>query len=366
MTNSLSARDPTDVIRRAPPAPTPTFPTPIRLTLTALGIVVLAGACKPAAPPPGPLLVADPAGSGAPAGAGVSDRDRGIAFVENGGFADAIPHFDKAIAARGDDAEAYYYRALCKQETHDASGAEADYREALELDGALVDAAINLGAMLLENAKRADDAIAVLARAAEKSPQESDLQANLAYAYRLKKQWDKSTATYEKALALAPPDRAAPIHFAAGEMLVQAGRDEGAAKHLRLALTGYANDPRTLVTLAHLFAMSKAFGDCVKAFDSAIGLQRDNAGWIVQRGVCKHETGDETAARNDYEAALAVDPKSTEAYYALGMSWLGEHKKFNARKAFEKAAELGGATALGQRAREKIASIDSESQTLHK
>ena len=34
----------------------------------------------------------------------------------------------------------------------------------------------------------------------------------------------------------------------------------------------------------------------MKAFDTAIGLKSDEAEWYIQRGVCKHDAGDEEAS----------------------------------------------------------------------
>ncbi|MCC6524275.1 MAG: tetratricopeptide repeat protein [Polyangiaceae bacterium] len=336
-------------------------PTPLGAALTLVAALGVAACKTPSAPPR--VLPADPVTDGVMPGAGVGDLDRGVAFVTNGAFAEAIPYFDRSIAADPKNAQAHFYRGLCREETKDAAGAEADYKAAIALDATLVEAAVNLGALYLKEPARPAEAIAVLGPAAAKHPEDADLASNLAYAHQLQKEWDKATAAFEQAIRAsgsADPAATANLEFRLGAMLVEAERREAATEHLRKALPAFTSDAPTLMTIAHLFGQSRAYADCVKAFDAALAIKADEAEWYIQRGVCKHGAGNEEAARNDYEAALKVEPGNAEAYYALGKSYLLDRKRLNAVSSFEKAVKLGGDGPFAKAAKQELERIAAE------
>jgi len=302
---------------------------------------------------PGPELIADPAPSdgGAGNGLGTSELDRGVAYVKLGAFDKAIAHFDKALEADPSNAQAAYYRALAYDQTGHRREAEAGYRHAIELDGKLVEARINLGAMYLEEPIQPDKAVAVLEPAVELAPQAGDARENLAYAYRLTKQLDKASEQYRKALEIADSAR---VQFAFADMLFEAGQREASVEHMRAALPGYRDDLKHLIMLAHRFAKAKAYQDCVAGFDAAIKLKADEPGFFLHRGLCKHSLKDEPGARADFEQALKIDDKFAPAYYYLGMSQLLNKQRAKAAKAFQRAKKLGKGTPVGDKANKQL------------
>ncbi len=329
----------------------------------ALGVVcaVALVGCPASRSEPPPLLPADPPESdGAVPGAGTADFDRGVAYLEKGLCDQAVPHFERALAAQPDKAEAAYYLALCQEKDGEFAAAEAGYRKALELDGSLVEAALNLGALYLDpqtspsGQPRPEQAIEVLADVAAKVTDDPDLHENLAFAYRLAKKYPEAIEHYEKALKL---DSAPRRHFAFGDLLYEAKRHEQAVAHLEKALPGYQQDADTLGTIALLLGHCHAYPQCIKAFDAAIALKSDLPEWYVRRGICRHELGDEPAARRDYDAALAVDSSYPAAHYYLGMSWLESKDTVRARRAFGQAIQHGGDGPWAKRSKKMLAKM---------
>lgn len=324
----------------------PTLRTSRRLSwsLPVAALALAALGCKgPPAPPR--VLPADPAADARMPGAALGDLDRGAAFVQNKAYAEAIPYFDRALEADPKNAQALYYRGLCRDELGDRPAAERDYKAALGVDAGLVEAAINLGALYLADPPRPEQAIAVLAPAAAKNPGEADLASNLAAAYELVKDYDKAAAAYRQALKAAGGADAATtgaLELRFGQMLIGAGHGPDAVEHLQKALAAYTDDVAAVVTIAHLFGQAKAPKECIKAFDRAIALKSDNPEWYVQRGVCRHDAGTEPEAREDFEAAIKLDPKNAGAYYALGKSYYLDRKRLNASQALQKAVSFGG------------------------
>jgi Flp pilus assembly protein TadD len=324
----------------------------------AFGLAFVALACAPAPPPPEtPDLTADPPqGSveGAAKGGASTEVARGVAYVKNEKYAEAKPHFEEALKADPKHAEASYYLGLCKEKLGDRPGAEELYKKAIEIDPKFVEASENLAAMFLDDPPRPDEAIKLLKEALAKAPGNARLMQNLAYAHGLKGDIDAASKQYEAAIAKGD---SVQLRFAYGALLFEAKQHDKAAEQLRKALDAAGDDPPMLATLGRMLAHSKAFGDCVKAFDRAIKLKPTDPEFFVRRGTCKHELKDEDGAKADYDAAVKVDPQFAAAHYYQGLSFLAAKQRAAAQSALEKAAKLGGDTAIGKQAKEKLESL---------
>jgi tetratricopeptide (TPR) repeat protein len=325
---------------------------------TVVWVLGLASCGGPPPEGPPPTLIADPAGSGnALPGAGMSDFDRGVAFVEKKAYEQAIEYFDKALEANPQHAKAEYYRAVARERLGQLPEAIQGYERSLELDPTLVDAAVNLAALYLDEGgdpprkPDPDKAIALLRKAAEAVPDDPGVQENLGYAYRLKKDIAKASSYYDKALQLGGGPR---THFAYGDMLYDAKQCAPAAKQLELALPGYQADLQVLTTIGDLLRHCEAWPACVKAFDGAIALSEKDPRLHVSRGLCHHGAKNEAQARQDYQAALDQNPKHAAAYYFMGMSWREENNKLKAGKAFEQAIKLDPTGPIGKKARAAV------------
>ncbi|HSN97405.1 MAG TPA: tetratricopeptide repeat protein [Candidatus Nanopelagicales bacterium] len=305
------------------------------------------------APTEDPLVADPPAGAeeGAASGAADGELQRGIAYIKNEKYAEAKPHLVKALELKPDSAEAAYYLGVVSEGTGDRQGAEQAYQRALKSDPSLGEAALNLGALYLEEPARPDEAIAVMAPAVEKAADPARLHQNLAYAYGLKKDHANAGKHYEAALAKGD---SAELRFAYGAMLLEAKQLDKAAAQLEKALDGAPDDPALLATIGRMLGPARAYAECVRAFDRAIKLKPEVAELYVRRGTCRHELADEAGARADYQAAIKAEPKFAPAHYYLGMSLLVDKKVQGARAAFEQASKHGGDSEIGKKAREKL------------
>ena len=314
---------------------------------------------QPAGKGPSQMLVADPPlGSGEAPGAGLADFDRGVAMLQKEAYVEAIGYFDKTLAAQPNNALAEADRAVAKDRTGDREGAEKGYLRALELDPKLLDAAVNLGALYLDDGggkatPQPDKAIAVLSKAVEQaSPDEQvDVRTNLAFAYVLKKDYDKASEQYRKVLERG--DKAS-ARFAFGDMLVKAERCKEATEQLLKAADGYRQDTAALGKIAEELGHCGAFVECVKVLDAVVEREPTKPEGYASRGMCRHEAGDEPKARADYEEAIKRDPKFAAGYYYLGMSLRDDKQRLNAQKALEKAVELDRDGTWGARAKKAL------------
>lgn len=324
------------------------------LRVSALLVPLLAVACAAQTPPPEEPLLADPplsGESGIESSVAQTELSRGMAYYEEGKIAEAKEHFEKAIASAPKLADAHLYLGICNEQLGDKLGAEDAYKQALALDGKLGDAAQNLGAMLLEDPARLDEAVTILADGAKASPAHVGVLTNLAYAYARKKDLANAGPAFAAALAKADSPE---LRLAFAEMLVAAGKDAEAAEHLKKALAATKDDVPMLATLARLLGEAKAYGDCVAAWDRAIKLKAEEAEFYVRRGVCRHELGDEPAARKDYEAAIAKNASFAAAHYYLGMSYASDKRRAQAIAELDKAKKLGEGTRFAELADKKL------------
>lgn len=322
------------------------------LLAVAMAAAVACGRAGPTGP--GPLLVADPPPTedGRAPGAGTSDFDRGVAYLEKEAWELSLPFFDKALAANPQNAEAHYYRALAQRKTGKLAEAEKSLVRALELNHELNLARAHLGEIyLLEEPLRAAKAIEVLAPAAEAEAKDADIQQLLAYAYRVEKRYDDSARHYQAALKI---ENNPQFHFDYADMLFEAERWDGAATEMRAAFPAFRDDLAVVAQLAHRFAKAKAYDDCVKSFDRAIELKREEPDFYLHRGLCKHSLDVENEARADYQKALELDAKYQPGWYYLGMSYLASKRITKAVDALEKAIKLDKNSAIGKKARKRL------------
>ncbi len=316
-------------------------------------VPVLAACSSTPEPVDDPLRADPPITSADPAAAkGNPDLDRGVAFMKNGKFADAMPHLEKALETDPKSAEAAFYLGAATEQTGgDKAKVEALYKQALAFNPKLVDAAQNLAALYLDEPARPDDAIPVLQKALSNAPGDPKLLQNLGYAYSLKKDGEKAQAAYEQALAKEDTPQ---LRFALGTALFENKKAEAAVPHLLKAAAAMNDDAPALATIANMLGSGKAFDDCVRLLDRAITLKPGVPELLVRRGVCQHELKKEKEAAKDYEAAIKIDPKYQPAHYYLGLSLLEQKNKPGGRNALKKAVSLGKDTPIGKRAQEKL------------
>lgn len=312
--------------------------------------------CGTDEPPKAPVLTADPPlATAAEDGAVQTELERGIAYVRNEKYAEAKEHFRKALAVKPTPT-AYTYLGVADEKTGDRAGAEEAYKAALKLDPTFAEAAQNLSALYLDDPAKPDEAIALLKPAIDKTKDNARLLQNLGFAYGLKGDIDAAGKAYAAALEKGED---AQIRFAWGALLAEKKQNDRAAEQLKKAVEGAKDDAALLVSVGRLLGATRAFGDCVKAFDKALAVKSTDPEWYVRRGTCKHELKDEDGAQKDYEAAVKIDPKFPAAHYYLGLSFITQKKRLFGTRELEKAKELGKGTPIGKAAADKLADLAS-------
>jgi Flp pilus assembly protein TadD len=329
-----------------------------------IGASVLA--CASATPPartpgaqtPGaeaPVASAEPAAGSELGADDAAVRDalkKGEGALEAGRLPEAKKVFEGVLASHAGHPKATFYLGVLAEKQGDKAEAEKRYRAALERAPQLAEAAVNLAAMLVE-AGRNDEAVKVLEPAVEKNPADPLLHTNLAFALAATGNKEGAVVHYRAALKAADNPE---TRFALAVALVEAKKKDEAVGELKKVLSAGQANRALVASVARYLGKAGAYADCVAAFDKAIGMQAA-AELHVGRGICRHELKDEAGAKDDFDKAVAVDPKYAPAYYYLGEHYLVAKKSVEAQKAFEKCVALAGGGAIGKRAAERLAGM---------
>jgi len=323
-----------------------------------LALALLVAACGGSSPPPkdpaDELEANPPDGSseGIAKGASQTDYQRALAYIDKEKYAEAKEHLERALKTSPDNAEAHAYMGLVLEKEGNLAGAEKSYVAALERNPGLAAAATNLAAIYLSSSPpRTDDAIKYLKKALEKTPNDTNMHQNLAYALSMKGDIEGASKAYEA--AMREGDSVA-LRFAYASMLSEAKQHEKAVPHLKMVLQGTKDDAAMLATVGRMLGFGKAYSECVAAFDRAIKLKSDDPEWFVRRGTCKHGLKDEAGALADYQASVKMKPDYAIGYYYMGVSQLEQQKPQSAEFSMQKAVEYGKDTPIGKLAKEKL------------
>jgi tetratricopeptide (TPR) repeat protein len=305
---------------------------------------------SPAAPPSLPPSMSGSGSSQASSGEKASPEvERAIAAIKAGDYRSAKAALEQALHKNPKDGTASYYMGVSLENLGDKPGAEQRYKEAIANAPEVAEAAINLGALYLDQNKW-DDAIAVTQKALVKRTEDPALHANMAMALRGKGDKQGAAAEYEHAVKVVGDN--AELRYAYGSLLLEMGNKDRAATELKAALSSAGSNRALLASIGRLLGPAGAYADCISALDKAISAG-DDAELRVRRGVCRHSMKDEAGAKADYEAALKLNPKYAPGHYYLGESLKASGDTAQAIKEFEAAHTLDPSSSLGKKSKEQ-------------
>jgi len=278
-----------------------------------------------------------------------ADVDRATAAIRANDYRSAKAALEVALRKNPKNGTAAYYMGVALENLGDKSGAEQRYKDAIADAPDLAEAAINLGALYLDQS-RWDDAVAVTQKALTKRGEDPGLHANLAVALRGKGDKVGAAAEYERAIKVVGDNP--ELRFGYGGLLLEMGNKPKAATELKAALGAAGANRALLASIARLLGSAGAFADCVAAFDKAISAGED-AELRVGRGLCRHSLHDEPGAKADFEAAVKLNAKFLPGHYYLGEALLGAGQPAQAAKEFDAAHALAPTSPLGKKAKEQ-------------
>ncbi len=252
----------------------------------------------------------------------------GYLYLTQDNSASAIPQLQTTVRLKPDnlDARNNLGNALRQQQRYDESAEQ--YRFVLDhlkpgttgLNAARIK--FNL-ATVLGQAGKTDEALALFGELAASNP---DAATYKNYGFFLQKAGRSTEAAdaLRKAAEQDPKDAAAWLN--AGELYAKGQRYDDAIAALTKAV-GPDVDPKLDVVGQYdaYFALGAAnaaksnTNEAIKDFDTAAGLQPQNAVPVYNKGVLQEQAGLKSDAEASYRSALAKDPASVQIQTALGL-----------------------------------------------
>lgn len=312
-------------------------------------LAACAGSKPPAEEPSDPPLDGPSEGPVSPASS--PKVKEGMDAIAAQDFAAAKAALVQAQQEQPDDPQAAYYLGVAEEGLGETAAAQAQYEKALSLDPNLVEAAVNLSGLLIDNDQGAA-AVPIVKAALEKAPEDKNLLLNYALALDAAGDIAGAVAAYAKVLEKSPDD--AELRVAYLQLLAAAGKvDEAKAQ---IAKLGAVTEPGLVRAVAQVELTMDLLDECIKLVDGVVAT-KPTPDMHMSRAACKYKKKDLAGAEADYRAALKLDPNFAPGHFYLGILLAEQGKKADARKSFEKVKELAKGTPAAAKAEEQLAKL---------
>lgn len=255
----------------------------------------------------------------------------GKSAIDAGDFEKAVTVLTKATADAPEDAQAFFYLGVAQEQLGHAEESVAAYKKASELDPKLIDASVNLSA-LLTDMERDQEALDVVEKALKLVPDDKPLKANRALI--LLNMGKPEAASAYAALVKEEPGNM-DFKFNHATALLVAGKEAEGKAVLESIQT---DDVKLLGDIGSLYLKMQAPDACIKMWDGALS-RSESAEGLVHRARCKFTKKDLPGAKKDLTAALAKDSGSSMANFYMGAVLEKSGKAAEAKKHFQAAAE---------------------------
>ena len=221
----------------------------------------------------------------------------------------------------------------------DYAAAEQHFRSAEQLDPAMAEPHLHLGAALLVE-KQAAQAVAELKLAASARPGDAAIELELGRALTANHEDAAAVDVLQQSMKAAPtPTMTLDIQYALAVALQNSGRNAEAVPLFEDVATARPADIAALTNLGlALVQMGKA-KEALPLYDKALALNAHD--WILQQdvGVAYLQQSDLNHAIEHFHAALTIDPGNAQLHYDLGLAYKLQDSLPEAIAAFKTAEE---------------------------
>lgn len=274
----------------------------------------------------------------------------GNAYYEAGQYDQAKESFLEATALDYTAGDAHYGLGLAEFARGDYQAALFEFTEVTRLHQDRFDGHFNRGVTLARLRRPADSAAAfqeALAQSAPEATPEDKVQAYLGLAGQLELAEDYAGAAEAYGSALETEPENASYILRRGQALLNAGQGLEALPELT-ALESTSGDYRVSALISDIYVeqgqVDYALWSLERALEKAevAGDSAAQASTLVKLGSLQRSLGREADATASYERAVQVDPRSWEAQYNLGVTYLEAGQTRQALGPLQQAAALGG------------------------
>jgi len=268
-----------------------------------------------------------------------SFRQRGLIRLQQGSVQDAVSDLQAAVQLDPKSSPALTGLATALFDSGKPQEAITDARQAISLDQRNFAAEALLGRLLLVTGADIHEAIDHVSRSLDIDADQPDLRFDLINALRTVK--DYATAGVQvRILSVSLPPGDARREYAEASIDLDLGHPDAAILHLRRALQTNPNFVAAQQDLTAALVQLGRWQEASAILGPLVQSHRQSAQLAYMDALVLENTHHAAAAEAEADRAIALDPKSADAYVALGISQALQGRHADAVKSLERAIAL--------------------------
>ena len=245
-----------------------------------------------------------------------NDFTYGVAMFQHGYFEQAAESFRQVIAAKPDNADAYYNLGTLSLRQKDLTQAREYLEKTVQLRPDYPEAWNNLGMMAAEQSQF-DEAVNFFQHSLTQRPNYAVALLNLGNVYRKQRVFDKASDALTRALALLPDDP--EINYSMGMLHAQQNHMQQASTYLERALELRPNYPEALNNLGIVFVRQMDYAKAEEQFKTGIRLSPNFDQSYLNLARLYAVQNNTERARQVLRDLLQAQPSNANAKQALEM-----------------------------------------------
>lgn len=195
---------------------------------------------------------------------------------------------------------------LLTEQKNDLAGAEAEFKQAYDLDNKNSEALVKLG--LVQNDRgNPDQALQTYLDGSKANPKEISFYLLAGGIYEGKLDWDHAKQQYQKALAIQSDNPYASNNLAY-VMLQQGGNVDEAFSMAQTARRQLPDNPNTADTLGWAFYHKKVYTSAISLFKEAVKKEPENVLFNYHLGLAYAKSGQTGLARQQLDRVVKIKP----------------------------------------------------------
>ncbi len=245
-----------------------------------------------------------------------NDFTYGVAMYQRGYLNQAAESFQQVIAAKPDNADAYYNLGTLNLRRKDFEKARTYLEKTVKLQPDYPEAWNNLGMMAAQQG-HSEEAIRDLQRSLSLRPNYAIASLNLGNVYRQQKAFDKAREFLYRAISLQPDDP--EINYSLGMLYAQQNEMQKASNYLQRAVDLRPAYPEALNNLGVLFVRLQNYAKAEEQFKSGIRLSPEFEQSYLNLARLYTMQNDKERAKEVLQELLRLQPENPNAKQAMEM-----------------------------------------------
>jgi tetratricopeptide (TPR) repeat protein/peroxiredoxin len=245
-----------------------------------------------------------------------NDFTYGVAMYQHGYFDQAAASFQQVIAAKPDNADAYYNLGTLNLRRNDFEQARNYLGKTVKLRPDYPEAWNNLGMMAAQQG-HLDEAIENFQKSLSLRPNYAIASLNLGNVYRRQKAFDKAQQCLDRAFTLQPDDP--EINFSLGMLYAQQNQMPKAANYLQRAIELRPDYPEAINNLGVLFVRQQNYAKAEEQFKLGIRVAPKFDQSYLNLARLYSLQNDKERARLALQELLRIQPENANAKQAMEM-----------------------------------------------